>query len=72
MSRRNKLPDPMSLAQAASAIGYAETTTERLLRQQGLFHRDDNGRVVVSKGDLSFLVGTLEAKLQKNFKIKLK
>jgi len=72
MSRRNRLPDPMSLAQAASAIGYAESTTSELLRRQGLLRRDDNGRIVVSIDDLLFIVGTLEAKLQKKLKIKLK
>jgi hypothetical protein len=72
MSRRNRLPDSMTLAQAAAAIGYAESTTMKMLLTQGLLRRDDDGQIVVSKDDLSFLVGTLEAKLKKNLKIKLR
>lgn len=71
MSRRNRVPNSMSLAQAASTIGYAESTTRNMLLAQGLLRRDDDGQIIVSRDDLSFLVGTIEAKLHKKLKIKL-
>lgn len=71
MSRRNRLPNLMTLTQAAAVLGYADVTMEKLIRSHGMLRRDDIGRIVVTKDDLSFLVGTIEARSKKKLPVKI-